>query len=340
MTLPNRSGSAGSYRYGFQGQEKDDEVKGEGNSLNYKYRMHDPRVGRFFAVDPLDSKYPWNSPYAFSENQVIQFIELEGAEVFLSEAQKFDYDQSATASPVAVFLINTLISGYNNIIVAPFNYAGKIDEANRNAGGNAFTLLNSGGANKIKSDVVSSATAVNNYVEKRPLPTLWSVDLRDKVLEDPTGFAEDGVSSFIPIGASTNLLKLQKLIPDVKLKTPKALDEVFQVVNELQRHHLIPESLEDIPFIRKAFKGGFEHKFKDLERYLKKNERGVHAKHTKYTNQIREYVEKLDMTKFNPQQAKERLEKLSEYVEGVIESNPNTKLNDLDLKLENFDPNN
>ncbi len=80
MTLPNRSGSVGSYRYGFQGQEKDDEVKGEVNSFNYKYRMHDPRVGRFFAVDPLAKSYPWNSPYAFSENRVIDGIELEGLE--------------------------------------------------------------------------------------------------------------------------------------------------------------------------------------------------------------------------------------------------------------------
>ncbi|MGV9004118.1 RHS repeat domain-containing protein [Flavobacterium sp.] len=68
------------YRYGFQGQEKDDEIKGEGNSLNYTFRMHDPRVGRFFATDPLEKKYPWNSPYAFSENKVINLIELEGLE--------------------------------------------------------------------------------------------------------------------------------------------------------------------------------------------------------------------------------------------------------------------
>src|SRR5690554_3300390 len=72
----------GSYRYGFQGQEKDDEVKGNGNSVNYKYRMHDPRVGRFFAVDPLASKYPHNGPYNFSENRVIDCIELEGLEAF------------------------------------------------------------------------------------------------------------------------------------------------------------------------------------------------------------------------------------------------------------------
>ncbi len=69
-----------SYRYGFQGQEKDDEVKGDGNSVNYKYRMHDPRIGRFFAVDPLTSKYPWYTPYQFSGNKVIAFRELEGLE--------------------------------------------------------------------------------------------------------------------------------------------------------------------------------------------------------------------------------------------------------------------
>ena len=75
--------SIGEYRYGFQGEEVDDEVKGEGNSVNYKYRMHDPRVGRFFAVDPLTDLYPHNSPYAFSENRVIDGVELEGLEVFV-----------------------------------------------------------------------------------------------------------------------------------------------------------------------------------------------------------------------------------------------------------------
>jgi RHS repeat-associated protein len=73
--------SVGSYRYGFQGQEKDDEIKGEGLSINYKYRMHDPRLGRFFAVDPIARSYPYNSPYAFSENRLIDGIEWEGLEV-------------------------------------------------------------------------------------------------------------------------------------------------------------------------------------------------------------------------------------------------------------------
>jgi RHS repeat-associated protein len=79
MQMPGRKGGSG-YRYGFQGQERDDEIKGEGNSLNYEYRMHDPRIGRFFAIDPLTSKYPHYTPYAFSGNRVMDAIELEGLE--------------------------------------------------------------------------------------------------------------------------------------------------------------------------------------------------------------------------------------------------------------------
>src|SRR5690606_37135248 len=68
------------YVYGFQGQEMDDEIKGNGNSLNYTFRMHDPRIGRFFARDPLVSKYPWWSPYQFGGNSSILSVELEGLE--------------------------------------------------------------------------------------------------------------------------------------------------------------------------------------------------------------------------------------------------------------------
>src|SRR5690554_4371507 len=69
------------YRYSFQNQEHHDEIRGKGNYINYKYRGYDPRVGRLdWLVDPLAKDYPWNSPYAFSENRVLDAIELEGAE--------------------------------------------------------------------------------------------------------------------------------------------------------------------------------------------------------------------------------------------------------------------
>ncbi len=79
--MPGRNFNSSEYRFGFQGQEKDDELKGVGNSISFKYRIHDPRLGRFMSLDPLAKDYPWNSPYAFAENKVIKYIELEGLEV-------------------------------------------------------------------------------------------------------------------------------------------------------------------------------------------------------------------------------------------------------------------
>jgi RHS repeat-associated protein len=70
-----------SYRFTFQGQEHDDELNGSaGTSYAFEYRMHDARVGRFLSIDPLAFMFPWNSPYAFSENRVLDMVELEGLE--------------------------------------------------------------------------------------------------------------------------------------------------------------------------------------------------------------------------------------------------------------------
>src|SRR5690606_28712401 len=84
MLQPGRHANTADYRYGFQGQEMDDKIKGEGNSYDFMFRMHDPRVGRFLSLDPLAPQYPHNSPYAFSENRVIDGIDLEGREFYFT----------------------------------------------------------------------------------------------------------------------------------------------------------------------------------------------------------------------------------------------------------------
>jgi len=68
------------YRYGYQRQEMDNEISGFCNHYEFRYRGYDPRIGRFWSVDPLFSKYPWNSPYAFAENRVVDGVDLEGKE--------------------------------------------------------------------------------------------------------------------------------------------------------------------------------------------------------------------------------------------------------------------
>jgi len=77
-----------SYRYGFNGKENDKDVKGDGNQYDYGLRIYDPRIGRFLSTDPLGAEYPWNSSYAFAENDVIRSIDVEGAE---KHVQTFSY---------------------------------------------------------------------------------------------------------------------------------------------------------------------------------------------------------------------------------------------------------
>ncbi|AEA43374.1 RHS repeat-associated core domain-containing protein [Fluviicola taffensis] len=59
----------GDYRYGYQGSEMDNEVKGDGNSYTTFYRMLDPRLGRWFSTDPVFQ--PYQSPYNSMDNNPI-----------------------------------------------------------------------------------------------------------------------------------------------------------------------------------------------------------------------------------------------------------------------------
>ena len=70
------------YRFGFNGQEKDNEVKGVGNSLDFKFRVYDSRLGKFLSMDPLTKSYPYYTPYQFGGNKPIRFIDIEGLEEF------------------------------------------------------------------------------------------------------------------------------------------------------------------------------------------------------------------------------------------------------------------
>jgi RHS repeat-associated protein len=81
--MPGRSFSSGSYRYGFNGMEKDDEVKGSGNSLDFGARIYDSRLGRWLSRDPASKNYPSFSDYiAFGDNP-IYFVDPDGKKIKL-----------------------------------------------------------------------------------------------------------------------------------------------------------------------------------------------------------------------------------------------------------------
>ena len=71
----------GRYRFGFNGMEKDDEVYGAtGTSYTTEFRGYDPRIGRWWSVDP-ESSHPLMigiSPYGYCYNNPTVFVDKEG----------------------------------------------------------------------------------------------------------------------------------------------------------------------------------------------------------------------------------------------------------------------
>jgi RHS repeat-associated protein len=83
MQMPGRKYAGNnSYRFGFNGKENDNDVKGEGNQQDYGMRIYDPRIGKFLSLDPLQAKFPFYSPYHFAGNTPVQAIDLDGTEEF------------------------------------------------------------------------------------------------------------------------------------------------------------------------------------------------------------------------------------------------------------------
>lgn len=66
------------YSYGFNGMEKDDEVKGSGNSYDFGARIYDARVGRWLSTDPKESKYSFISSYSFANNNPVFYVDPSG----------------------------------------------------------------------------------------------------------------------------------------------------------------------------------------------------------------------------------------------------------------------
>ncbi|SHL81608.1 RHS repeat-associated core domain-containing protein [Chitinophaga jiangningensis] len=70
------------YRYGFNGKENDNEVKGEGNSLDFGARLYDPRIGKWLSTDLAFKEYPSLSPYTGFGNNPIIFVDPDGKRIY------------------------------------------------------------------------------------------------------------------------------------------------------------------------------------------------------------------------------------------------------------------
>ncbi len=73
--IKSRGYSAEKYRFGFNNQEKDGEL---GDAYAFEYRIHDARLGRWLAVDPMLNVYVSQSPYCYTRNSINLYKEIGG----------------------------------------------------------------------------------------------------------------------------------------------------------------------------------------------------------------------------------------------------------------------
>lgn len=122
--MPGRAytSSSGAYRFGFNGQEKDDEVSGSGNSYTAEFWQYDSRLGRRFNLDPKPnasiSSYACfaNNPVWFSDPYGdtirVQFTDNDVRKKYISMINKY------LGGQFAIKLVKVKdVEGYNEQVV-------------------------------------------------------------------------------------------------------------------------------------------------------------------------------------------------------------------------------
>ena len=163
VQLDGRTVSGDFYRRGFNGMEKDDEVKGGGNSYDFGARMFDARVGRFLSKDPLESEYPFYSPYQSAGLNPIKFVDLDGLEAYIKGtagnellnmmAQRSGLSLSLDANGLLSFATTTVVTEGVETTTPKINNASSdfVSETFRNE---LIAVINGADANGNKKSVV------------------------------------------------------------------------------------------------------------------------------------------------------------------------------------------
>ena len=112
--LPGRSFNSSSYRLGFNGMEKDDEITGvTGSHYTAEFWEYDSRTGRRWNVDPM--VYPWQSSYAAFNNNPIVFSDPLGLFGSRKEAREYKQENNVKGriqkGEDGVFAINNRVDG-------------------------------------------------------------------------------------------------------------------------------------------------------------------------------------------------------------------------------------
>ena len=113
----------GSYRFGFGGHEKDNEIKGIGNHLSFNDYGLDTRLGRRWNVDPKAAQYPSQSPFSVFNGNPLYYEDPTGqsGEASINKqaktitvTQKLIFYGSKAETKLSKAIANEIASQYNS----------------------------------------------------------------------------------------------------------------------------------------------------------------------------------------------------------------------------------
>lgn len=96
--MPGRSFNSTEYRYSFNGKEKDPEITGTNSHINFGDRIYDSRTGRWLSPDKYAKLYVPISPYAYSLNNPIYFIDADGNIVYGTDGKPVTIEQNSSGN--------------------------------------------------------------------------------------------------------------------------------------------------------------------------------------------------------------------------------------------------
>ena len=106
--------NTGDIDYQYTGQELDEEL----DLHNYKARLYDSELMRFYAVDPMDLEYPSMSPYVYTANNPILFSDPDGSELRNSQNRPIN-----TFNEILYMSVTMMYDSYDNGMATPLIYS-------------------------------------------------------------------------------------------------------------------------------------------------------------------------------------------------------------------------
>jgi RHS repeat-associated protein len=144
-------------KYRFAGQLYDDDL--DWDTYQFRFRTQDPQLGRFSQVDPLASKYVYNTPYAYAENRPIDGIDLEGKEFWRMVGAFASGNVSEAGNAVAGMYLGVQDDAQQAMQASTRLATGTSDQTNGRAPSEVQSIINT--ANKANDIAASAKPAVD-----------------------------------------------------------------------------------------------------------------------------------------------------------------------------------